>query len=36
MTFKSRVIPCPNVKDRPRAPQRLCREDVQTEEVAVR
>lgn len=36
MTLKSRVIPCLDVKDGPRAPQRLGREDVQTKKAGVR
>ena len=35
MTLKSRVIPCLDVKDSPRAPQRLCREDAQIQKAAV-
>lgn len=35
MTLKSRVIPCLDVKDGPRAPQRLYREDAQTVKAAV-
>jgi len=34
--LKSRVIPCLDVKDDPRAAQRLCREDAQTGKAAVR
>ena len=34
MTLKSRVIPCLDVKDDPRTPQRLCREDAQTGKAA--
>ncbi len=36
MSLKSRVIPCLDVKDRPRAPQRLVREDTQMQKAAVR
>ncbi len=36
MTLKSRVIPCLDVKDSPRAPQRLGREDAQTSKAVVR
>lgn len=36
MTLISRVFPCLDVKDGPHAPQRLCREDVQTEKATVR
>jgi len=36
MTLKSRVIPCLDVKDCPRAPQRLRREDAQTKKAADR
>lgn len=36
MTLKSRVIPYLDVKDGPRTPQRLCREDAQTKEAVVR
>ncbi len=33
--LKARVIPCLDVKDCPRRPQRLGREDAQTENKAV-
>jgi len=36
MTLKFCVIPCLDVKDGPRAPQRLGREDAQTPKAAVR
>lgn len=36
MSLKTRIIPCLDVKDRRRRPQRLCREDARTKESAVR
>ena len=36
MTLKARVIPCLDVKDCPRRPQRLRREDAQNKKVALR
>jgi len=36
MTFKTRIIPCLDVKDRPRLPQRRSREDAQTRKASVR
>lgn len=34
MTLKTRIIPCLDVKDAPRRPQRLGREDAQTSKAA--
>jgi hypothetical protein len=36
MSLKSRAIPCLGVKDDPRAPQWVCREDAQTGKADVR
>jgi imidazole glycerol phosphate synthase subunit HisF len=36
MTLKTRIIPCLDVKDCTRRPQRLSREDAQTKDSAVR
>jgi imidazole glycerol phosphate synthase subunit HisF len=36
MTLKARIIPCLDVKDGQRRPQRLCREDAQNGKEAVR
>jgi imidazole glycerol phosphate synthase subunit HisF len=36
MTLKTRIIPCLDVKDGPRRPQRRSREDAQTKKTAVR
>ena len=36
MTLKTRIIPCLDVKDGTRRPQRRSREDAQTLEAAVR
>jgi len=36
VTLKIRLIPCPDVKDGPRRPQRQRREDAHNQEAAVR
>ena len=36
MSLKTRIIPCLDVKDRPRRSQRRSREDAQVKEAAVR
>ena len=35
MSLKTRLIPCLDVKDRPRRPQRRSREDAQTRRATV-
>ena len=35
MTLKTRIIPCLDVKDGPRRPQRRSREDAQSKKAAV-